>query len=256
MITKKYLGSFVVFHRYTSRELRKIIHIELENRSTLFTRWLSNIIATLFIVGSFCFTIASFFALFISQEFVLKSVPLIYFIGSIFFTLASYLQYLQVINADVTNIEHTSLKRRKWIWFAYRKNNLGFLSSSIQLIGTVLFNINTYDGMLTYTSYIREEFLISIPNMIGSICFLLASFFAWLEVYYDKKMRTFVSVLWWIIWLNILGSVFFQISALYGFSFSAHDSETQRLSIYFTMFGGFAFFLASYLLIPEAKKVQ
>jgi len=249
----KCIGQFIVglikkedeiLYCYTSRSLRKIV------------KWLSIIIAILFMIGSFCFVVASVFILYPNTNLFLMNPALVYFIGSIFFTSASYLQYLQVINADITNIKHTTSLEREWIWFAYRWKNLGFLASFIQLIGTVLFNLNTYDGMINNLTYIQEEIFISMPNVIGSICFLLASFFAWLEVYHDKNMKRFSSVLWWIIWLNILGSVFFGFSAIYGFSFNMYNSNFQEIAVYFTMFGGMSFLIASYLLIPETQQKE
>ncbi len=90
-----------------------------------------------------------------------------------------------------------------------------------------------------------------MPDMIGSVFFLLSSFLAWLEVCHDNAMQTFRSVLWWIIWLNIIGSIFFQLSAIAGLF--TNTLNLQLVAAYCTMFGGVAFFIASYLLIPESK---
>lgn len=258
----KYLVEFVnkekdaIVRKYTSRSLRKIVKIKLENEFNFFLHYLSIIIAILFMIGSSCFVGASALLLYPSLDIDIINIGVLYFIGSLFFTSASYLQYLQVINADITNKLHTSSQKREWIWFAYRGRNLGFLSSFVQFIGTILFNFNTYDAMLKSMSFLQDEIFISIPNMLGSICFMLASLFAWLEVYHDKQMKKFTSVLWWIIWLNILGSILFQLSAIYAFSFNAHDSHFQEIATYFTMFGGLAFLIASYLLIPETQQKE
>ncbi len=257
MFNKKTIGPFIVeilkkeknriSFRYSSRYLRKIYTTKIENDYSLIVKKLSFIIAILFMIGSFCFFIAPIFdVVSFFSEISIQKINFIYFLGSIFFTGAALAQYLQAINADISNKNHISKNRRKWNWLGFRFRNLGILSSFIQFIGTLSFNMSTLNNL----NHDTIKPLILVPNIVGSICFLLASFFAWLEVYHDENMKRFKSVLWWIIWLNILGSIFFQISALYTLTIYTHK---QLLSIYYTMFGGFIFFISSYLLIPEAK---
>ena len=52
----------------------------------------------------------------------------------------------------------------------------------VQLFGTLLFNFNTADAMITGLSWRQQDALIWLPNMIGSICFLVASYLAYIEV--------------------------------------------------------------------------
>lgn len=262
MFNVKRIGPFIVEvlekeknnipFRYSSRYLRKVHTTKIENDYPLFVKKLSLIIAILFMIGSSCFFIAPILNIYFLSDIPLSTVNIIYFIGSIFFTSASFIQYLQAINADISNKNHISKDKRKWIWFGFRFKNLGILSSFIQFIGTLLFNINTYNGTLKDLTSHLTKVLISTPDIIGSICFLLASFFAWLEVYHDFNMKSFRSVLWWIIWFNILGSIFFQISAIYGL-FAIRNTSFSLYAIYLTMFGGFTFFISSYLLIPETS---
>jgi len=91
--------------------------------------------------------------------------------------------------------------------------------------------------------------------MIGSILFLTASFLAWLEVYQDKNVNAFSSVTWWIIWVNILGSVFFQLSALKGYiNLESGEAVNGILSLDYTLYGAACFLIGAYLLIVEMNE--
>jgi hypothetical protein len=107
----------------------------------------------------------------------------IFFVGSLFFTSAAYLQWLEAINGDVTERPEGDAPRR-WRWFGWRPRNLGFLAAGIQLVGTIFFNFNTADAMSAAAElhWREEDVLVWTPNMLGSICFLVSSYFAYLEV--------------------------------------------------------------------------
>jgi hypothetical protein len=255
---------------YTSRRIRKDlggilidkkcrrIQYPLHDLSSLFTykpQLLTWWIGVLFIIGSACFMAGSIMYLHFEASFSTFSINLTFFIGSLFFTSAAYGQYLEAINADISNEADLEKKDREWIWFAWRAKNLGFLSSVSQLIGTLLFNIDTFDGLLSHLTTLQEDILIWVPNMIGSFLFLTASFFAWLEVYQDKNVKAFISVTWWIIWINILGSVFFQLSALKSYiNLESGEAVNGILSSNYTLYGAACFLIGAYLLIVEMNE--
>jgi len=257
-------------HLYTSRRIRKGLNrLEVDKKhhrikhtlrdiSSLFTykpELLTWWIGVLFIIGSACFMAGSIMYLHFETSFSSLTMNLVFFIGSLFFTSAAYGQYLEAINADISKEADLEKKEREWIWFAWRARNLGFLSSVSQLIGTLLFNINTFDGLLSHLTALQEDILIWVPNMIGSILFLTASFLAWLEVYQDKNVNAFSSVTWWIIWVNILGSVFFQLSALKGYiNLESGEAVNGILSLDYTLYGAACFLIGAYLLIVEMNE--
>ncbi len=225
---------------YTSRELRK----------SLFSskRVLSSWIGTLFMIGSFWFAFASFFSLDTLPLFSSFSLNVFYFIGSIFFTSAAYLQYLESINYDITHLAHLYNKHSVWFWWRLRPHNMGYISSASQFIGTLLFNISTFSAIFISLSIEVKNLLVWLPNLLGSILFLTSSFFAYLEIYNDKKIKIFRSITWWIIWINIFGSVFFQISSLY----SAYSTQTAVfMATLSTFLGAVCFFIAALLLRYE-----
>ncbi len=224
---------------YTSRELRK----------SLFSskRELSSWIATLFMIGSFWFAFASFSSLDIYPVFSTFSISIFYFIGSIFFTSAAYLQYLESINFDITHLEHLYNKHSVWFWWRFRPYNLGYVSSATQFVGTLLFNLSTFSAIFISLSMEIKNLLVWIPNLLGSILFLTSSFLAYLEVCHDKNIKIFRSTTWWIIWINIFGSIFFQISALYSAYFSQSTQVEFIIATVATFLGAVCFFIAALL---------
>ena len=140
-------------------------------------------IAVLFIIGSSCFALGSFasnWPQYLPPVFKDSSIiNTVFFVGSLFFTSAAWLQLLESINGDVADI---GTPGRSWRWFAWKPHNAGYSASLIQLVGTVLFNFNTADAMIAGLDWVGEDLLIWTPDVIGSVCFLIASYLALIEV--------------------------------------------------------------------------
>ncbi|NOQ31259.1 MAG: hypothetical protein GQ570_09065 [Helicobacteraceae bacterium] len=225
---------------HTSRSLRKSLH-----KPKSISWWIS----VLFMIGSSLFALPTLILTYPHLEVMSDIINTIYFIGSLFFTSAAYLQYLESINSDITNSTHVNMHKDRWLWFRYRPHNLGYLSSLTQLIGTLFFNMNTLEPLLYSLSITQSNMLIWTPNMLGSILFLTSSFFAWLEVFHDGHVKAFKTNTWWIIWINILGSIFFQLSALYSFNFASGDNSFfDSIAEWTTFWGALCFFSAALLL--------
>ena len=173
----------------------------------------------------------------------------VFFIGSIFFTSAAWLQWLEALNGDVA----TALDGpRRWQWLGWRPRNLGYLACAVQLAGTILFNFNTADAMIAGLSWREQDVLIWTPNMLGSICFLVASYLAYAEVSHGAASLAPRSLSWWICVINLAGSVAFQLSALDSFVGPAPTSaEMLFWSTLWTAVGALCFLVGAYLLIPE-----
>lgn len=228
-------------------------------RRVLFPHKLGAWIALLFAIGSIHFMIGALaanwpgaFPSVLRDGAVLGKV---FFAGSIFFTLAAWLQWLEALNRDVADAFGDS--GSGWKWFGWRPRNLGYLACLIQLLGTILFNFNTADAMIPDLSWLRQDALIWLPNMIGSICFLFASYLAYMEVsngFFSFAPR---SVSWWITVVNMAGSIAFQLSALE--SVVGPDGIAPHLlfwSTLWTAIGAFCFLLGAYLLIPELAAAE
>ena len=210
-------------------------------------------IAVLFIIGSSCFALGSFasnWPQYLPPGFKDSSViNMVFFVGSLFFTSAAWLQLLEAINGDVADI---GTPERSWRWFAWKPHNAGYSASLIQFIGTVLFNFNTADAMIAGLDWVGEDLLIWTPDVIGSVCFLVASYLALIEVSHRFWSVQPGQVSWWIVALNMLGSVAFMLAAVFTvFLPSSGDMQWAWGANFFTLAGAAGFFSASYLMIPE-----
>jgi hypothetical protein len=88
--------------------------------------------------------------------------------------------------------------------------------------------------------------------MLGCACFLVASYLAYAEVSRGAASFAPKSVSWWIAVVNLLGSIAFQLSALYSVAGPepAAAGALFRAGLY-TAAGGLCFLVGSYLMIPE-----
>jgi len=213
-------------------------------------------IGTLFMVGSSLFVAGSIMQLFFNCYVTSFTVNLTYFAGSIFFTSAAYGQFLQAINANIALLPNAREKQKQWHWWARGLRSPGFLSAGSQLIGTFLFNLNTFSAFYGPHTFAGEHLFIWVPDMIGSILFLVSSFFAWVEIYHDDFVKPFITVTWWIVWLNIIGSVFFQISAIYGYINPVTGAVTDgSLAVGYTLLGAVCFYLAAHFSNVEIREI-
>jgi hypothetical protein len=212
-------------------------------------------IAVLFAIGSALFTVGGVGATWPQAvPAVLRDASVlnrVFVVGAIFFTSAAWLQWLEALNGDVADALGDGAQRR-WRWLGWRPRNLGYLASAIQLVGTVMFNFNTMDALLTGLSWKGEDVLVWIPNMVGCICFLVASYLAYAEVSHGAVSFAPRSVSWWVAVANLLGSVAFQLSALYSFAGPGPAAAGALFRAgFYTAAGGVCFLVGSYLMIPE-----
>ena len=173
----------------------------------------------------------------------------VFVVGAVFFTTAAWLQWLEAINGDVAEAFEA---RPRWRWSGWRPRNLGYLSSAIQLVGTIAFNFNTIDATLVGPSWQREDLAVWLPDMLGCACFLAASYLAFAEVSHGVASFEPRSLSWWIAVVNLAGSVAFQIAALYALATPAPATPNSVfLAALYTGIGGLCFFTGSWLLAAE-----
>ena len=184
-------------------------------------------------VGSACFALGSLPGL--ASRANPTAVGVTFFVGSIFFTSAALLLHLQTIRAKGV----TGALRRLETW-----------ATAVQLVGTVFFNITTgaalNDTLDTHEQIVR----VWAPDAIGSVCFLVASYFAILAVRRDRHPGDAVDRR--IAWLNMIGSVFFGISAITSYivpgTGEVLDAEATNA---FTFLGAVCFLLGARLLAAQ-----
>ena len=125
---------------------------------------------------------------------------------------------------------------------------------SSQLIGTLFFNLNTFDAMLTTLTVEQTNRLVWAPDFFGSIAFLIASHLAWLMVCQRLWCVRTSDADWWIAALNYLGSIFFMASAIAAFTLPT-TGEALNITVVNvgTFLGAVCFFVGAYLLLPPAS---
>ena len=193
-------------------------------------------IAIGFAVGSLCFFIGPFPG-FLSLVGAGADAS-VFFAGSIFFTLAAGLE-----------VREATIRLGRW------SSDPSWWSAAVQFIGTLLFNIDTFDALQEGLSAEQEDRLIFAPDLIGSACFLISGLLAY-------RVATGARLLhpaqrdkeWKMAAVNLLGCVFFGISAIASYivpsSGSVLDLAAANLC---TTLGALCFFIGALMLLPHRE---
>jgi len=206
-------------------------------------------IGALFAVGSVLFLVPALAALGSSAEWIAWT----FFIGSIFFTSAGYLQYFQAANAG--HAARPRDERRPLRPATWRPTEIGWLASVIQLAGTILFNVNTFDALNNALSAHQVNVRVWTPDMIGSACFLVASVLAYAEAGHGWLSWRPGDLGWGITAINFAGSIAFGVSAVASFVRPATGGAVNdTISNLGTAAGALCFLVGALLLMPEADR--
>ena len=201
-------------------------------------------IAALFMTGSFLFALGSFPPY--SQNVDPGAVGITFFVGSVIFTGAAYSAFVQVFNDD------GSAAVRYWAW---QPSSTAWWSAAVQLVGTLFFNVNTFDAMLDGLSTEQTNRLVWAPDFFGSVCFLVASHLAWLIVCGRLWCVRRDDADWWGAVLNYVGSILFMFAAIAAFTLPTTGEELNTTIVNSGTFAGaVCFFAGAYLLLPPANR--
>ena len=205
--------------------------------------------AALFAIGSTCFLVAALAAQFQSTPGAWIGVT--YFVGSLFFTSAAYLQYSEAVNVD-----HGPLRldrRERFRPASWEPRRIDWLAATIQLAGTIFFNISTFAAMQDSLTVEEINRRVWAPDAFGSICFLLASELALAEVCHRWVCFRNRTTTWWIVALNMGGSIAFGIAAVASLVVpSTGDLVSAAISNIGTAVGAVGFLVGALLLMPES----
>lgn len=182
-----------------------------------------------FALGATCFLIAPFpgYAQLVGDT----ADAITFFVGSILFTTGGALQ--------------------SWLAWPGRSSPHGgraeWWASIIQSAGTVFFNVTTYQAMHTAVTSQEYNKLVWRPDWRGSICFLVSGAVA----YHASPRRRWHGWLpvrggpgWWQPAVNLLGCIFFGISAVAGYVVPSTGSMLDQAAANWTTCLGAACFLA------------
>ncbi|HVN11045.1 MAG TPA: hypothetical protein VMT69_03045 [Kineosporiaceae bacterium] len=114
----------------------------------------------------------------------------------------------------------------------------------IQSLGTLFFNVTTFQALQVTLSNPDYDRLVWRPDAFGSICFLISGVIA----YVASPRRGWVPLRggpgWWQPAVNLLGCIFFGISALAGYVVGSSASMVDQAAANLNTSAGAACFLA------------
>jgi hypothetical protein len=182
--------------------------------------------ALCFAAGSACFLVGPFpgYASLVGDA----ADAITFFVGSILFTAGGALQSWLAWSA-----RHSATAGRAAWWAAVT-----------QSAGTLFFNVTTFQAMHTAVTSSEYNKLVWRPDWRGSICFLVSGAIA----YHASPRRGWLPVRggdgWWQPAINLLGCIFFGISAVAGYVVPATGSVLDQAAANWSTSLGAACFLA------------
>jgi uncharacterized membrane protein len=198
-------------------------------------------VGILFSIGSVCFVVGPFpgFVDLVGSA----ADGTVFFVGSVFFTAAALLQYLDAANAD--------RGRRRMRLLRFEPHRIDWWSSLIQLAGTVYFNVSTFRAMQESFDTSDVDRLVWRPELFGSICFLISGLLAFLAVRGGAAVGGEGGRVRRIAEVNLLGCLLFMVSAIAGYVVPATgdvlDLAAANVS---TALGALCFLIGAILLLP------
>jgi len=206
--------------------------------------------SVLFSLGSLCFAVAAIASQWASSS--RPSIDVTFFVGSLLFTSAAYLQYSEAVNVERDPLAQG--RRVRWRPVSWEPLRIDWLASLIQLVGTIFFNISTFTAMKHGLTTHQVNARVWAPDVLGSICFLLSSELAYAEVCHKWICLRGRSLSWRIVALNLLGSIAFGVAAIASLTEPASgEPVSARIANGGTALGGVCFLIAALALMPEAR---
>jgi hypothetical protein len=185
-------------------------------------RWM----ALFFAAGSLCFLVGPFPGY--AQLVGATADAATFFVGSVLFTAGGALQTLLSFRERRT----PGAGRAAW------------RAAAIQSAGTLFFNVTTYQALHTSLSNADYNRLVWRPDAFGSICFLVSGFIAYRASSRHGWLPAGGGPGWWEPAINLLGCIFFGISAVAGYVVPSTGSMLDLAAANWNTCLGAACFLA------------
>lgn len=179
-----------------------------------------------------------------------------YFVGSVPFTLAASLQHFQSANMSaLPDDTRSKIASARLNLIGWQPRNAGWWSTFSQWLGTIAFNISTFNAIVASNLPALDTLAIWAPNFEGSVLFLVSGYLAFIEVsnkYWSWRPK---SLSWQVVAINLLGCIAFMISAI---SPTPPQPDTfiwvLTYSNTYTLIGAVCFFISALLLIKESEQ--
>jgi hypothetical protein len=189
-------------------------------------------IGVLFSIGSVCFVLgpAPGFAQLVGSS----ADGVVFFVGSIFFTSAAFLQCW------------VTPREERWRGEGW--------AGLIQLAGTIYFNVSTFRSMQEAFDTSDVDRLVWRPELFGSICFLVSGWIAFRLVRGERRTHRHD---WRIAFINLLGCVLFMVSAIAGYVVPETGDVLDLAAANFsTALGAVCFLTGALMLLPRPDRAE
>jgi hypothetical protein len=211
-------------------------------------------IAWLFVVGSTCFVLGSVPAYATAVGDPADGVT--YFVGSLFFTSASFAQLLQAQTPAMNGVDEEGQSRKATLQlYAWLPHDRAWLSAVTQFPGTLFFNVSTLAALVHNATAKEQDRHVWRPDFYGSTLFLVASVYGILALggrFLSLRPR---SLPWWIAWLNMVGSICFMASALASYVLPTTGAYVDTpVAVGGTLVGAACFLLGALLMLPAWRR--
>jgi hypothetical protein len=211
---------------------------------------LNSAIAWLFVLGASCFALGTIPAYVDAVGAAADATT--FFVGSIFFTSASYFQLVQAQSPGMTGVDerhqHARVRVRPWAW---RPRDMSWLAAATQFPGTLFFNHSTFAALAHNLTAAEADKMVWRPDVFGSVLFLVSSAYAIAALGSGLWRPRLRDLPWWIAWLNMLGSVAFMASAIASYVLPSTDAVIDvPLSNAGTLLGAVCFLVGAALMLP------
>ncbi len=208
-------------------------------------------IGVLFMVGATCFALGPLPAY--VDAVGVRAADLTFFVGSLFFTSAAFLQYLEAANTlPAGDAAATGGAGRRVRVLTWEPERIDWWATAVQLIGTFAFNLSTLAALVQNLDAAEAKRFVWRPDAVGSVCFLVASALAWREAGRAWASWRPRLLSWWIALLNLAGSIAFGVSAVASYV-DPQTGQPRNFSVMNlgTFLGAIGFLVGAFLLLPE-----
>ena len=176
--------------------------------------------------------------------------------GSLCFLIGPFPGYIAVVGpvADATTFFVGSLlftaggALQAWLAAPDRQDagigRAAWHAATIQLAGTIFFNITTFRALSTALSDPDYDRLVWRPDAFGSVCFLASGLIAYSASSRHGLLPARGAAGWWQPGVNLLGCVFFGVAAVAGYVVPPTGSMLDLAAANWTTATGAACFLA------------
>ncbi len=214
-------------------------------------------VAALFALGSLLFMLGAALSLVpASMAPPTAGINLVFFCGSVPFTIAAYLQHFQAANApEFTPGPDAANGRRRVALIGWHPGSAGWWSTITQFVGTIDFNVNTFDALHAPDGWLAQDVAIWVPGMLGSIMFLVSSYLAFIESSHSYWSWNPTSLTWQIVFANLAGSVAFMTASTLAYvppgGGAAWIADVANVHLFV---GGLGFLIGAALMIRESRR--